>query len=83
MEAIKKNAKVEKVIKLILLAFVGSILITVSAKIKIPFYPVPMTMQTFVILLIGITLGYKIGLATVTLYLLEGIIGLPVFSNSP
>ena len=83
MEAIKKNTKVEKVIKLILLAFVGSILITVSAKIKIPFYPVPMTMQTFVILLIGITLGYKIGLATVTLYLLEGIIGLPVFSNSP
>ena len=66
-----------------MLAFVGSILITVSAKIKIPFYPVPMTMQTFVILLIGITLGYKIGLATVTLYLLEGIIGLPVFSNSP
>ena len=83
MEAIKKNAKVEKVIKLILLAFVGSILITVSAKIKIPFYPVPMTMQTFVILLIGITLGYKVGLATVTLYLLEGIVGLPVFANSP
>ena len=42
-----------------------------------------MTMQTFVILLIGITLGYKVGLATVTLYLLEGIVGLPVFANSP
>jgi biotin transport system substrate-specific component len=42
-----------------------------------------MTMQTFVILLIGITLGYKIGLATVTLYLFEGIIGLPVFASSP
>ena len=83
MEAIKKNTKVEKIIKLILLAFVGSILITVSAKIKIPFYPVPMTMQTFMILLIGITLGYKIGIAAVTLYLFEGIIGLPVFSNSP
>jgi biotin transport system substrate-specific component len=40
-------------------------------------------MQTFAILLIGITLGYKIGLATVMLYLFEGIIGLPVFSNSP
>ena len=53
------------------------------AKTKIPFYPVPMTMQTFVILLIGITLGYKIGLATVTLYLLEGISGLPVFASSP
>ena len=42
-----------------------------------------MTMQTFVILLVGITFGYKIGLATVTLYLVEGIVGLPVFANSP
>ena len=83
MEAITKNLKIEKIVKLILIAIVGSILITISAKIKIPFYPVPMTMQTFVILLIGITLGYKIGLATVTLYLLEGIVGLPVFASSP
>jgi len=83
MEAISKTLKIEKVIKLILITIAGSILITISAKIKIPFYPVPMTMQTFVILLIGITLGYKIGLATVTLYLLEGIVGLPVFANSP
>ena len=82
MEAIK-NLKLEKIIKLALISIIGSILITISAKIKIPFYPVPMTMQTFAILLIGITLGYKIGLATVTLYLFEGIIGLPVFSNSP
>ena len=83
MEAIKKNLKLEKVIKLILLTVIGSILITISAKIKIPFYPVPMTMQTFVILLIGVSFGYKIGLATVTIYLLEGIVGLPVFANSP
>ena len=82
MEAIK-NLKLEKIVKLTLISIVGSILITISAKTKIPFYPVPMTMQTFVILLIGITLGYKIGLATVTLYLLEGIIGLPVFASSP
>tara|TARA_B100001123_G_scaffold436336_2_gene566426 strand:- start:75 stop:635 length:561 start_codon:yes stop_codon:yes gene_type:complete len=82
MEAIK-NLKLEKVIKLTLISIIGSILITVSAKIKIPFYPVPMTMQTFTILLIGISLGSKIGLATVSLYLFEGIIGLPVFANSP
>ena len=42
-----------------------------------------MTMQTFVVLFLGISLGYKIGLATIGLYLLEGIVGLPVFSNSP
>jgi biotin transport system substrate-specific component len=61
----------------------GSIALTISAKIKIPFYPVPMTMQTFVVLFLGVSLGYKIGLASVGLYLLEGIAGLPVFSNSP
>ena len=58
-------------------------MLTISAKIKIPFYPVPMTMQTFVVLFLGMSFGYKIGLATVSLYLIEGIIGLPVFSNSP
>ena len=82
MEAIK-NLKLEKIVKLTLISIVGSILITISAKIKIPFYPVPMTMQTFVVLFLGISFGYKIGLATVTLYLLEGIFGLPVFANSP
>ena len=83
MEAVNKTSKIEKIIKLTLITIVGTILITISAKVKIPFYPVPMTMQTFVILLIGITFGYKIGLATVTLYLLEGIMGLPVFASSP
>ena len=83
MEAITKTSKLGKIIKLTLITIVGTALITLSAKIKIPFYPVPMTMQTFVILFIGITLGYKIGLATVALYLFEGIVGLPVFANSP
>jgi len=83
MEAIEKNLKIEKIIKLGFIIIFGSIMIALSAKVKIPFYPVPMTMQTFIILLIGIMFGYKIGLATVTLYLLEGIFGLPVFANSP
>ena len=83
MEVISTSSKIEKIIKLTLITVVGTILITISAKIKIPFYPVPMTMQTFVILLIGITLGYKVGLATVALYLFEGIMGLPVFASSP
>ena len=72
-----------KILKYLLIIFLGSILLTISSKIKIPFYPVPMTMQTFVVLFLGMSFGYKIGLATVGLYLLEGIIGLPVFSNSP
>ena len=83
MEVITKSSKIEKIIKLMLITIVSSVFITISAKIKIPFYPVPMTMQTFMILFIGITFGYKLGIATVSLYLFEGIIGIPVFANSP
>ena len=82
MELTKSLAQ-PKLIKSLLAIVLGSIALTISAKIKIPFYPVPMTMQTFVVLFLGISLGYKIGLAAVGLYLIEGIIGLPVFSNSP
>ena len=78
-----KNLTQTKLIKSLLAIVLGSVALTISAKIKIPFYPVPMTMQTFVVLFLGVSLGYKIGLATVGLYLIEGIAGLPVFSNSP
>jgi len=78
-----KNISQTKIIKSLLAIILGSIALTISAKIKIPFYPVPMTMQTFVVLFLGVSLGYKIGLASVGLYLFEGIVGLPVFSNSP
>ena len=81
MEVVKSQNS--KILKYILIVFAGSVLLTISSKIKIPFYPVPMTMQTFVVLFLGMSFGYKIGLATVSLYLIEGIIGLPVFSNSP
>ena len=82
MEAISK-VQLNKIVKTISIIVIGSILLTISAKIKIPFYPVPMTMQTFVILFLGITLGSKIGLLTVSIYLLEGIYGLPVFAGTP
>ncbi len=81
-----ENIKVipnQKVIKYLLTIFLGSLLLTISAKIKIPFYPVPMTMQTFVVLLMGVAFGWKIGVATVSLYLFEGTIGLPVFAGTP
>ena len=81
MEVVKSQNL--RVLKYILVIFLGSVLLTISSKIKIPFYPVPMTMQTFVVLFLGMSFGYKIGLATVGLYLIEGIVGLPVFSNSP
>ena len=82
MELVKTISN-NKVIKIFLISLMGSILLTISAKIKIPFYPVPMTMQTFVVLFLGISFGYRVGVTTICLYLLEGIEGLPVFSNSP
>ena len=80
---IAKKLFISKYLKSITIIFLGTILLTISAKIKIPFYPVPMTMQTFVVLFLGISFGYKIGVATILLYLFEGLLGLPVFSNSP
>ena len=82
MELIK-NLKEASLVKNLFIAILGSILLAISAKIKIPFYPVPMTMQTFVVLLLGISLGWKLGLFTVALYLVEGIAGLPVFAGTP
>ena len=78
-----KSLKVSKIFKYAFVALLGSILLAISSKIKIPFYPVPMTMQTLVVIIIGIAFGWKLGLATISLYLLEGIIGLPVFSGTP
>ena len=82
MELLKTNVT-QKTLKIFLIVFFGTVTLTISAKLKIPFYPVPMTMQTFVVLFLGLAFGYKISLVIVGVYLLEGIIGMPVFSNSP
>ena len=78
-----KNLKEASLVKSLFIAILGSILLAISAKIKIPFYPVPMTMQTFVVLFLGIAFGARIGLLIVSLYLFEGIFGLPVFAGTP
>ena len=80
---IVKNFTQSKLVKNLFVILIGSILLAISSKIKIPFYPVPMTMQTLVVLIIGIGFGWKLGVATIMLYLFEGIIGLPVFSGTP
>jgi biotin transport system substrate-specific component len=67
----------------IVLAATGSILLTISAKIQVPFWPVPMTMQTFVVLVLGVAYGSRLGGATVLLYLVQGALGLPVFAGTP
>ncbi|WP_414473087.1 biotin transporter BioY [Microvirga sp. M2] len=62
------------------LAVAGSLLIAISAQIKVPMWPVPMTMQTFAVLLVGFLYGSRLGAAAVALYLAEGALGLPVFT---
>jgi biotin transport system substrate-specific component len=63
------------------LMIVGTALLTLSAKIQVPFYPVPMTMQTLVVLVLGAAYGWRLAGATVALYLIEGAFGLPVFAG--
>ena len=68
-------------IKNIFLILFGSLLIAVSAKVQVPFWPVPMTMQTFVVFLIGMTYGWRLSFFTLSAYIFEGAIGLPVFAT--
>tara|TARA_X000001036_G_C20487046_1_gene728204 strand:+ start:241 stop:816 length:576 start_codon:yes stop_codon:yes gene_type:complete len=82
MENIKTLKNIE-ILKNLFYIILGTAILALSSKIKIPFYPVPMTMQTFVVILLGLVLGWKIGLATIFLYILEGLLGLPVFSGTP
>lgn len=67
----------------VMLAVGGSLLLWASARLQVPFYPVPMTMQTFVVLMIGAAYGWRLGAATVALYLLQGALGMPVFAGTP
>ena len=64
------------------LAFVGTLVLVVSAKVEVPFYPVPMTLQTLAVLTLGALFGARLAAATVALYLGEGLIGLPVFAGA-
>ncbi|CCQ73710.1 biotin transporter BioY [Magnetospira sp. QH-2] len=71
------------IVRGLFIAFAGSLLLTLSAKLQVPFWPVPMTMQPLVVLMIGAAFGPRLGMATVALYLLEGAAGLPVFAGTP
>jgi biotin transport system substrate-specific component len=73
----------ERAVRMVVLAVAGSLLMWASAKVQVPFYPVPMTMQTAVAFLIGIAYGPRLGAATIALYLAQGAMGMPVFAGTP
>ncbi|QBK30042.1 biotin transporter BioY [Roseitalea porphyridii] len=72
---------VMRLVVLVLLAIGGSLLIALAGQIKVPFYPVPATLQTLACLLIGAAFGLRLGVATVAFYLAQGALGLPVFTG--
>ena len=73
----------QAVLRTAVLAVFGSLLLWASAKVQVPFYPVPMTLQTAVVLLIGVAYGPRLAAGTLLLYLAEGAVGLPVFAGTP
>jgi biotin transport system substrate-specific component len=81
MDAVWTPTTGSKALRAVVLAVIGTLLLTVSAKIQVLFWPVPMTMQTFVVLVLGMAYGWRLAGATVLLYLAEGAVGLPVFAK--
>ena len=75
------NSRIQYYLKLIIWCALGCVLLTVSSKIQVPFWPVPMTMQTFVVFIIGMSYGFSFGSYTLISYLILGAIGLPVFAK--
>ena len=77
------NGLVKNWARYLLIVLGGSLLIALSSKIQVPFYPVPMTLQTMVVLLLGMAFGWRLAGATILVYLFEGALGLPVFAGTP
>jgi biotin transport system substrate-specific component len=73
----------QSLLRSFVLAVLGAALLTLSAKIKVPFYPVPMTLQTLALAVLAAAFGARLAVASVLLYLAEGLAGLPVFTNTP
>ncbi len=73
----------QRILRNLVLALAGTALLTLSAKVQIPFYPVPLTLQTLAVLALGMAYGWRLGAATLLIYLAEGAFGLPVFAGTP
>ena len=80
--AIWPSATAPAVPRVFLLMLAGSIFIALAAQVRVPLWPVPMTGQTFAVLLVGVAFGWRLGAATLLLYMAEGILGIPVFANA-
>ncbi|MBL4646388.1 MAG: biotin transporter BioY [Hyphomicrobiales bacterium] len=75
-------SQTQSLIRFVALAVLGAALLAISAKVRVPFWPVPMTLQTFAIMGLGAAYGMRLGLTTVLLYLAIGALGFDVFTGS-
>jgi len=83
VDALFANTKIQKFTRNIMIIIFGSILLALSARIKIDLPPVPITLQTLVVLVFALSVGWKLALSTFALYLFQGFIGLPVMASAP
>ena len=83
IDALFANLKTQKLVRNIFIIIIGSLLLTISARVKIDIPPVPITMQTLVVLVFALTVGWKLSVSTFSFYLFQGFIGIPVFASSP
>tara|TARA_B100000029_G_scaffold114541_2_gene107023 strand:- start:337 stop:903 length:567 start_codon:yes stop_codon:yes gene_type:complete len=81
IHSILSNYKINIYLKNIALILFGTLLLALSSKVQVPFWPVPMTMQTFIVFIIGMAYGWKLAVSTLVVYLIEGAMGLPVFAK--
>jgi biotin transport system substrate-specific component len=79
--ALWPSSQTNRLLRTLTLAVLGSLALAISAKMTVPFWPVPVTMQSFVVLALGASLGWRVAGATLALYLVEGTLGMPVFAN--
>jgi len=83
METFWPRSGAHQLLRTVILVVFGAVLLTISAKIKVPFHPVPMTLQTMAVAIIAAALGARLAVGTVLTYLAAGLVGLPVFTNTP
>ena len=78
---LEPKTSTERVLSNVAVVLIGTLLITAAAKINVPTWPVPVTLQSFAVAVLAAAFGWRIGVATVLAYLVEGAIGVPVFAT--
>ena len=81
MDAVWPGKEDGRLLRNLSLIVAGSLLLTVAARIQVPMWPVPMTMQPLAVMLIGMAFGWRLAGLTVSAYLVQGLVGLPVFAK--